>query len=77
MQHSYLWSKFFSQTFRKYNYKFEHGNNQINDSETANLVISTGILNGTNTNKRKREKDLIINDNSPVDKIYFYENYLK
>ena len=74
---------FFSQIFRKYNYAFEHQDNQINDLETTNPVMSSEIVNaeddddGVNENKRKREKEIIINDNSPVEEYYFYDNFLK
>jgi len=61
----------------------QHGDDLIDDSEHANPVISSEIANAENyddhatKNKRKHEKDLIINDNSPVEKYYyFYDNYL-
>merc|ERR1712034_199927 len=57
--------------------KQQHEENQINDTEHTNPVISSEIANteddddGATKNKRKREKDLIINDNSPVKNIVF------
>jgi len=57
--------------------------NQINHTEGANSVISLEITpkaktdnDGTNKTKRKRENDQV-NDNSPVDKYYFYDFFLK
>jgi hypothetical protein len=47
-------------------------------------VISSEIIakaeddhDGTNEKKRKRQKDLIIDDDFPVEKYYFYDNFLK
>jgi len=61
----------------------QYGNKQINDLENTNPVISSKIANveddndSANENKRKREKDFIINDNMSVEKYYFYDEYLK
>jgi len=65
------------------NQQSQHEDNQIHDSEGTNPVISSEINNaendddGSNKNKRKREKDLIINAYFPVKEYYFYDKYLK
>merc|ERR1712034_70927 len=56
---------------------------KINDPESTNSVTNAEISkaehdnNKANKNKRKHETDLIQNDNSVVEKYYFYENFLK
>jgi len=61
-----------------------HAENQINNSESRTSVTSSEIDKAeedddavTNANKRKRKNHLpVVNDNFPVEKYYFYDNFL-